>query len=380
MTEPSLTFDQLTALLSTVFAPAAGEGALTILIDLPDDRVPDHDAWRDRRRIAGEWFRLLHDGADRLPFDAVLLCACANAGSNNNDLPADVVVARTPAELERLPDGSVEPLADVLHVTGVLLALTELSATAPLKVLAREHGFRGASMPGFSRAMIPVLALDYEQVNARVVEFRERLDRASGAVIVLEAGGRQYRSFLDLRFRTGHASGGLMRERGAVGNLPSGEAYIVPYEGERDGEASRTSGELPVQFGDDIVVYRLDNNRAVEVHGSSAAADDERRRLLDEPAYGNIAELGIGVLGEWGVTGIGSTLLDEKLGLHIAFGRSDHFGGVTGPSSFRKRDNVVHIDRVYVESTQPLIVVREVTLVYDDDEREPIIVDGGYVV
>jgi hypothetical protein len=153
-----LTFDQLSALLTTVFAPAAGEGALTILIDLRDARVPDHDAWRDRRRIAGEWFRLRPEGADRLPFDAVLLCGCANAGSNNNDLPADVVVARTPAELERLPDGSAEPLADVLRVTSVVLALAELSATAPPKMLAREHGFRGASMPGFSRAMIPVRA------------------------------------------------------------------------------------------------------------------------------------------------------------------------------------------------------------------------------
>ena len=64
-------------------------------------------------------------------------------------------------------------------------------------------------------------------------------------------------------------------------------------------------------------------------------SDVQRAKLDAEPAYGNIAELGIGVLGEWGVEAVGSTLLDEKLGLHIAFGRSDHFGGATAPASFR---------------------------------------------
>lgn len=171
-----------------------------------------------------------------------------------------------------------------------------------------------------------------------------------------------------------------MREPGMVGNLPSGEAYIVPYEGELAAEPSRTTGELPVQFGDEIVVYRLERNRAVEVLSSGPASEQERQRLAEEPAYGNIAEVGIGVLGEWGVQAVGSTLLDEKLGLHIAFGRSDHFGGVTSPASFRDPARVVHIDRVYVPSTQPLVSVREAAFSYPDGARETIIERGKYVV
>jgi len=50
------------------------------------------------------------------------------------------------------------------------------------------------------------------------------------------SGGLEHLANFDLRFRTGHASGGLMREEGIVGNLPSGEAYIVPYEGEKANE------------------------------------------------------------------------------------------------------------------------------------------------
>lgn len=385
----NLTFDQLSALLTAVFAPRAGERWLTLMVDLPDGRVPDTDAWRDRRTIAAEWFAALHEGRATLPFSDIRYCVYDNVGSNNNDLPETVLVFPDPMELgptvldgpaER--DGGGEPLGlgTVLDASSVVIAMTELSATAPLKVLACEHDFRGATMPGFSRAMIPALALDYEQVDARVREFRDRLDRATGIDVELDADGRTHRCHFDLRFRTGHASGGLMREPGVVGNLPSGEAYIVPYEGEGEGEPSRTAGELPVQLGDEVVVYRIEGNRAVEVTGAGPRAAGERARLEAEPAYGNMAEVGIGVLGQWGVEAVGTTLLDEKLGLHIAFGRSDHFGGITGPSSFRSPENVVHTDRVYVPSVQPRVRVARAEFVYGPRERETIIRDDAYVV
>jgi hypothetical protein len=375
-----LTFDQLSALLDSVFSLQANEQRLAILVDLPDARVGDHEAWADRRRIAAEWFDLLQAGAHRLPFSSIAFCVYPNVGSNNNDLPETMTVAETADEYARLPAGRVVPLDELLGSSAVVLALTEMSATAPLKNLAKRHGFRGATLPGFLRAMIPVLALDFEKVHDRVVEFKERMDRAHGIAVDLEAHGTAFASFFDLRFRTGHASGGLMREPGMVGNLPSGEAYIVPYEGERDGEPSATAGELPVQFGDEIVVYRLENNRAVEVTSIGPRSEEERQRLAQEPAYGNMAEVGIGVLGEWGIQAVGSTLLDEKLGLHIAFGRSDHFGGITGPASFRDRGRVVHVDRVYVPSVQPGVRVAGVSFVYPDQVRETIIRHGAFVV
>lgn len=376
----NLTFDQLSALLDSVFALREDEGWLTILVDLPDARVPDHEAWADRRRIAGEWYTQLQANAAALPFPAIVFCVYPNVGSNNNDLPAAATVADSVAAFEALPTGRQLPFGEILQASSVVLALTEMSATAPLKLLAGRHDFRGATLPGFSRAMLPVLALDYERVNERVVEFKSRLDRAEGIEVALEAEGKTYESRFDLRFRTGHASGGLMREPRKVGNLPSGEAYIVPYEGERAGEPSRTAGELPVQFGDEIVVYRLEANSAVEVLTDGPRSAEEAQRLREEPAYGNMAEVGIGVLGEWGVQAVGSTLLDEKLGLHIAFGRSDHFGGVTSPAKFRDPARVVHIDRVYVESVQPRVRVREVALAYPDGTREVIMQSGRFVV
>jgi hypothetical protein len=377
---PNLTFDELMRLFRSVFGLKVREGELTILVDLPDEKVPDNDDWFDRRQIAGEWYNSFTEHALQTPFSEVNLCTYKNVGSNNNDLPPFVKKVRAYLGDASLGAGMLVSLDEVLASSSVVIGLTELSATAPLKMLARKFQFRGASMPGFLRAMIPTLSLDYEKVHERVLQFKDRMERAEGVRIVLTADGKPYECMFDLRYRTAHASGGLMREEGVVANLPSGEAYITPYEGERKGEVSRTKGLLPVQFGNEIVVYRIENNRAVAVLTDGEESRKERAKIEDEPAYGNIAEVGIGVLGEWGVQAVGSTLLDEKLGLHIAFGRSEHFGGITSPSSFRNPKNVVHIDRVYVPSVQPMISVDEVTFMYEEGMSETIMLNGKYIV
>lgn len=375
----NLSFDELLTLFRSVFGLRHRESELTILIDLPDENVPDTDAWHDRRRIAGEWYGRVLQNRTKTPFSDVNLCTYKNVGSNNNNLPPFVKKVNEFLGDASLGSGMLVSLDEVLASSSVVIALTELSATAPLKMLAKRFQFRGASMPGFIRTMIPTLSLDYQKIHQRVAELQERLQRADSVRIALASNGTTYRSVYDLRYRTAHASGGLMREPGVVGNLPSGEAYITPYEGERNGEPSRSSGILPVQFDDEIVLYRIENNRAIEILSKGKASDIERAKIQEEPAYGNIAEIGIGVLGEWGVRAVGSTLLDEKLGLHIAFGRSEHFGGVTSPASFTKAANVIHIDRVYVPSVQPMISVSEVKFLYDSGE-ETIIRNDGYVV
>ena len=108
--------------------------------------------------------------------------------------------------------------------------------------------------------------------------------------------------------------------------------------------------------------------------------------MIDEPAYSNVAELGLGLLRGYGIQPVGSLLLDEKLGLHIAFGRSDHFGGQVGADDFTSPDRVVHIDRVYLRQTQPRVRVKRIelqgrgdaapTLLYSTDASG----DGHYAV
>ncbi|MBW2528029.1 MAG: hypothetical protein JRI23_27860, partial [Deltaproteobacteria bacterium] len=253
--------------------------------------------------------------------------------------------------------------------------------TAPLKHATKRLGFRAATMPGFSAAMIPALRLDYGEINRRCGLLKELLDRSAEARLVFSVEPAQrYELVLDLRYREAHASGGVFEAPGVAGNLPSGETYIVPYEGERAGEPSRSAGVLPVELDGEVVLYEIEHNRAVRVRSTGSVASAEAARLAREPAYGNIAELGLGVLDAFGVEPTGVILLDEKLGLHIAFGRSDHFGGQVGPGDFSSPDAVVHIDRVYVPRFQPQVRVVTADLVTAAGEVVPLMRDNEYAI
>ena len=366
--------NELQSLLQDCFGITAGDRTLTFLVDLPDASLPDNSDWQFRRNLAQHWAELLR--SEPAFFERVHLYSFPHAASNNADLPDHIFRNNLTGRQQNTP----EPLREVLAGSDIVIALTELSATAPLKMLARDLNFRGASMPAFNENMLAALRLDYNEVHTRVMELKKRLDRAVTATFLFQAEKRNVQLQADIRFRTAHASSGLMREPGMVGNLPSGEAYIVPYEGEQQGIPSRTHGLLPVQYDDEVVFYVVKQNHAVDVLGESHLATEKRRGLLKEPARGNIAELGFGVLAPFGVTAVGSVLLDEKLAPHIAFGRSEHFGGVTSPASFSNPDNVIHIDHVYLPSLQPAISIDEIMLDYPDGSQEIIFASGDYTL
>ncbi len=375
--------EELAGLVERVFRPRPDERRLAILVDLPDAATPDRPAWRERREMAVDWAGKLAPMSSRTGLEPDLYFY-RNVRINNADLPPGAWLHRggpPPASADDADRSSTEPFDSIFRSHPVILAPTEFSATAPLKNAARIHRFRAATMPGFTAAMIPALRLDYGEIDRRVRLLAGLLDRAAAARIVFVADGdRRLALRLDLRHRSAHASSGVLAEPGTAGNLPSGEAYIVPYEGERAGDPSRSEGELPVQFGGDVVVYRVERNRAVGVAGDGEAARREADLLAREPAYGNIAELGLGVLAGFGVQPCGEVLLDEKLGLHVAFGRSDHFGGQVGPGDFTRPEAVVHIDRVYLPVTQPRIRVERLDLAMDDGAPVPVMRDGAYVV
>lgn len=372
--------DELATLVRTVFAPRADDRAAAVVIDLPDAARPDRPAWAERREMARDWAARLGGAAARLGLERVSLVAVRNARRNNADLPERCALLAVDVPVPDDADAvdATTPLAEVLDAHSILLVPTELSATAPLKLAARRHGFRAASMPGFSPAMIPALRLDYAEIDARCRALKDRLDVASGAVVRTTAAGRAHELRLDLRHRAATASGGLVREPGTAGNLPSGETYVVPYEGERSGDPSATAGELPLQLDGETMVLDIEGNRVVGVRGDGPVARRERREFEIEPAYANLAELGLGVLGGYGVRPVGEILLDEKLGLHIAFGRSDHFGGQVGAADFSAPDRVVHIDRIYIPELQPAVAVDAVDLDIDG-RREPLMRAGRIV-
>ncbi len=375
---------ELKELIKSVFSPAPDDRHLLLMVDAPDDILPDTEPWRVRRGLAQDWCRKLDSVKRELDLDSVRLLAYPNVHSNNADLPAwGVLVA---ADLENLSTDKLAAMEnrviieDVLAGVQIVMALTQLSTTAPMKLLARKHNFRAATMPGFMPAMIPALRIDYGEVNRRVNRIKDEVTRAAALDIQFAVDGRDRCDVhFDLRHRAGHASGGRFPAMGEVGNLPSGECYIVPYEGELE-EVSRSEGVLPVQLEDEVVRYRIARNKAVEVLSQGRHSASEARRIKDEPAYANIAELGFGVLKYFGLGPVGVTLLDEKLGLHIAFGRSDHFGGAVGVRDFSSPEAVIHIDRIYIPETAPRIQVDLVRLSMPDGGTLNLMRDGRYTI
>lgn len=377
-----LTGDELIRLIQSVFPSFPEDKKLGILVDIPKDIERDNPDWQQRRILAEEWFHTLENHYASMGLQGVALIAYEDVGSNNADLPKEafLITKNLPSTADRLPQsGQIAQFTEVFKEYQLFLAPTEYSTTAPLKNAAKQYNFRAATMPGFSSKMIPALRIDYNEVSRRVTILKGKLDPALWAeVIFLETNGNSYKMFFDLRFRKAHLSPGRFPEKSTAGNLPSGETYIVPYEGEL-GEKTGTRGILPVQIGNDIIRFIIEENKAVGIEDNGKASEVEKDHLKREPAYGNMAELGFGVLSDFGLKPIGEILLDEKLGFHIAFGRSDHFGGAVGPNDFSSPQEVIHLDRIYIPATQPRIMVKSITLGYDNNQTEMIMEDGKYL-
>lgn len=379
----ALTSEDLVNLVRSAFPRFETDKRLAVFVDIPRDPASDNEPWKVRRSMAAGWAEALKAGRADIPLEDVALVAYPDVGSNNADLPAAgfIVGGALPELAANLPSvGLPAPFEEIFRTFQIILAPTEYSTTAPLKNAGRVHGFRAATMPGFAASMIPALRVDYAEVGRRCRVLKDRLDGASVARIEFAVdGAERHPMIFDLRFRSAHESGGRFPEKGMAGNLPSGETYIVPYEGEK-GEASGTHGFLPVEIGGEIVLFEIALNRVVAVEGAGPAAEAERKHLAAEPAYGNMAELGFGVLGDFGLEPVGEILLDEKLGLHVAFGRSDHFGGIVGPAAFSSPAAVIHLDRIYIPAVQPRIAVASVDLGFPGGRVERIISSGRYTI
>jgi leucyl aminopeptidase (aminopeptidase T) len=198
---------------------------------------------------------------------------------------------------------------------------------------------------------------------------------AEGAKVVFSTGHEMY---FDLRYREAHADDGQLhadKEGARVINLPSGEAYIAPYEGERNEEPSKTEGMIPVMLGEELVVARVEANRIVEVIGEGTEAAEARAYLALDDALRNVAELGLGCNESAVVTG--NVLEDEKvMGMHWAFGLSEHIGGTVGVDDFSDPGLAEHRDWVYPKGGA--IEIASLVLEYSDGTSEEIIHDGEY--
>lgn len=356
----------LEKLLVDVFGPEEGESVI-VMIDVPSDAAADSEDWKARREMAAEWRDALEKlGAER-KFKVLPLLEFPATGANNADLPAGA----------RIGDEKVNLLESLKKAT-LVIAMTEFSATAPLSVIAdADEDFRAASMPGVEKRMEgTALAADYSKVAAHCLSIDEVMRPAMLCEVRFSTG---HRCVFDLRNREPEMDDGFLpryKKGDRIINLPSGETFEVPYEGEIEGLPSWTCGTIPVMENRELILFHVGANQIIMVEGDGEGARRYASFFDEDPARANIAEVAFGVNDKAEVTGC--VLEDEKAGFHWAFGRSDHLGGVVGVEDFERPENVVHQDIVYAAGNP--IQAEQVVLVHPDGTRISVIENAEYVL
>ena len=302
-----------------VFAPKKDEKVL-VLVDVPYKHIKDNELWKDRRKMARDWYNAFKEMGDKSGFSVDFLEYNAT-GQHNSSIPSSVV--------------------DIVRKMNLVIAMTEFSATSSLAQVCKKKGSstRCASMPMVEKRMEETaFKADYSQVKSFAIAIEHMLNDSVGAKVIFSTGDVL---FIDLRNRIAESDTGDCSQAGQCINFPSGEGFKAPYEAASDeleafGE-SKTKGVLPVFYDKEIVKFIIENNRIVQIVGSSKKAKDMQAFFEEDDTRRNIAELGIGCNPKAVITG--NVLEDEKVGLHIAYGMSIHLGG--------KVDSDVHQDICY---------------------------------
>ena len=236
------------------------------------------------------------------------------------------------------PPGAV---AAAMQAADVVLAPTiqSLSHTNARKV-ASEAGVRVGSLPGVTEEMlIRLMTADLEEIRRRGWAVVSALNGGSEVRITCRHGSDLR---LGLEGRLGIVDAGELSNRGAFGNLPSGEGFIAPLEGTGEGTL--------VVDGSIAGVGLLDTPTSLTVRAGhiTDATGPEGAQLMElltahGPEATNVAELGIGTNEEAILTG--NILEDEKIlgTAHVAFGASAAIGGTVQVP--------VHLDCVLLEPT-----------------------------
>ncbi len=241
---------------------------------------------------------------------------------------------------ERATDGTEppRPVAAALSNCDVYIAPTtrSLSHTAARK-RASEAGARGATMPGISAEMLArVMAVDFERMAVRSQKVAALLDDGRQARVTCPRGSDVT---FDLTGRPGISDDGDLTARGAFGNLPCGEGFIAPADGEGRIVAASV-GSLGIS--DEPVMLTISAGRLVQADGGLGPELMDRLEAHGELGT-NLAELGVGTNDRARLTGF--VLEDEKIlgTVHVAFGASAGIGGsVSVP---------IHLDVVVLEAS-----------------------------
>jgi len=240
-----------------------------------------------------------------------------------------------------------ESISNAMMHSKVVVAPTSRSLThTAARREACRAGARVATMPGILReTMIRCLNADYYAIAERTKRATEMLTAGKLIRVTSHAGTN---ITLPIDGIKAIASTGLIHEPGGFGNLPSGEAYLMPVEGASEGVfvVDGSMSGIGSLAGKEPITIRVRGGFAVEISGGAgAAALREKLQPLGRKAF-NVAEFGIGTNDAARITG--SILEDEKVmgTIHIALGNNMSMGGTV--------DVPVHLDGIVKSPTVEL--------------------------
>ncbi len=253
-----------------------------------------------------------------------LNAAAANAGAE-----AVLTIMSPRANHGEEPPGAV---AAALTAADVFIAPTTRSIShTRARRAASEAGARGATLPGVTADLLArLMTADLDALKRRSQAVAQLLTEAADAHVTCPRG-TDFR--LDLSGRQGHSDDGDLQAPGAFGNLPCGEGFIAPLNGEGTIVVASIGG-MP-ESGETTLTVE---------DGRLTAGEPLLSTLLSAGELGtNLAELGVGT-NEKATLG-GNILEDEKMlgTVHIAFGASAAMGGTVSVP--------IHIDSVVLEPT-----------------------------
>jgi leucyl aminopeptidase (aminopeptidase T) len=221
-------------------------------------------------------------------------------------------------------------LAQKMKEHDVVVAITTYSLShTDARVEACKAGTRVASMPRFEAEMFfpgAIMSADYEQIAVLTRVLAEKLTEAEYAVVRSQAGTHLAMSLVG---RDGLSDTGILREKGAFGNLPAGEAYIAPLEGTGNGKLVVERDWFPGE--EDMTLYFRDG-LVEKVEGGGKLGEDLCHTLgFDQDTFlprRNLAELGIGTNPYARFSTHRLEMEKIKDTVHVAIGDNAHIGGV----------------------------------------------------
>ena len=260
----------------------------------------------------------------------------------------------TPEQLNRACEIVASSAVDVPRI---IIAMSNNSTShTNYRKLACHAGARFASLPHFDPDMFDSsMNVDWKALAERTARLVAAVNRAEWVNVECPNGTAMH---ICKRGRIADGDDGLLTAPGSFGNLPAGEAYLAPLEGE-------SHGVMVVEWGptsklENPLTLTVADGRITRIDGNDPLRASLEARFAENDACRNLAELGIGTNDK--ASRPDNVLEAEKImgTIHLALGDNTGFGGIVAAP--------FHEDYVFYQPT--------VTLVMEDGSEE-IILDNG---